>query len=50
MPRLILNRIGALTTDTAYRVTTNGIAAGKLVSCFINPLTALAARGASADS
>jgi len=41
MPRLILNRIRALTTDTAYRVTTNGIAAGKLVSCFINPLTAL---------
>jgi len=43
MPRLILNRIGALTTDTAYRVTTNGVAPGKLVSCFINPLTALSA-------
>ncbi len=41
MPRLILNRIGALTTDTAYRVTTSGVTPSKLVSCFINPLTAL---------
>jgi adenine-specific DNA-methyltransferase len=41
MPRLILNRIGALTTDTAYRITTNGTAPGKLVGSFINPLTAL---------
>ena len=42
-PRLILNRIGAYTTDTAYRIRTNGIEAEKLVGCFINPLTALSA-------
>ena len=43
-PRLILNRIGAYTTDTAYRIKVlNGIAAEKLVSGFINPLTALSA-------
>lgn len=42
-PRLILNRIGAYTTDTAYRIRTRGVAAEKLVGCFINPLTALSA-------
>jgi len=42
-PRLILNRIGAYTTDTAYRIRTNGTTAEKLVGCFINPLTALSA-------
>lgn len=42
-PRLILNRIGAYTTDTAYRIRTRNIVAEKLVTCFINPLTALSA-------
>lgn len=42
-PRLILNRIGAYTTDTAYRIRTRGVVAEKLVGCFINPLTALSA-------
>ncbi len=42
-PRLILNRIGAYTTDTAYRIRTLGVPAEKLVSCFINPITALSA-------
>jgi adenine-specific DNA methylase len=43
-PRLILNRIGAYTTDTAYRIRTHGgISAEKLVGCFVNPLTALSA-------
>lgn len=44
LPRLILNKIGAYTTDTAYRIRTlNGTSAEKLVSCFINSLTALSA-------
>lgn len=42
-PRLILNRIGAYTTDTAYRIRTNEVVAEKLVGAFINPLTALSA-------
>jgi adenine-specific DNA methylase len=42
-PRLILNRIGAYTTDTAYRIRTSDVGAQKLVGCFINPLTALSA-------
>ncbi len=42
-PRLILNRMGAYTTDTAYRIRTLGVSAEKLVGCFINPLTALSA-------
>jgi adenine-specific DNA methylase len=42
-PRLILNRMGAYTTDTAYRVRTHEVVAEKLVGCFINPLTALSA-------
>ena len=42
-PRLILNRIGAYTTDTAYRIRANDVLAEKLVSCFVNPLTALSA-------
>ncbi len=40
-PRLIYNELNALTTDTAYRVTTDYIAPEKLVYCFINPLTAI---------
>ena len=44
MPRLILNEMGAYTTDTAYRITPNaGISADSLVYCFINSLTALSA-------
>lgn len=42
-PRLILNRIGAYTTDTAYRIRAFDTAAERLVGCFINPLTALSA-------
>lgn len=42
-PRLILNRIGAYTTDTAYRIRTSKVAAEKLVGGFINPITALSA-------
>jgi len=40
-PRLILNPMKALTTDTAYRVLPTGIAAGTMVYCFINSLTVL---------
>ncbi|WP_329763264.1 N-6 DNA methylase [Stenotrophomonas geniculata] len=44
LPRLILNKAGAYTTDTAYRIRTlHGTSADKLVSCFINSLTALSA-------
>lgn len=42
-PRLILNRIGAYTTDTAYRIRTRDVAGERLVGCFLNPLTALSA-------
>lgn len=42
-PRLIHNRIGAYTTDTAYRIRARDVDAQKLVGCFINPLTALSA-------
>lgn len=42
-PRLILNNIGAYTTDTAYRIRSNFTTANKLVGCFVNPLTALSA-------
>lgn len=42
-PRLILNRIGAYTTDTAYRIRTKSTTPEVLVGCFINPLTALSA-------
>lgn len=42
-PRLICNRLGAYTTDTAYRINTTACAAEKLVYCFLNPLTALSA-------
>ncbi len=44
LPRLILNKAGAFTTDTAYRIRTiEGTSAEKLVACFINGLTALSA-------
>ena len=42
-PRLILNRIGAYTTDTAYRIRSTDVAAERLVGSFLNPLTALSA-------
>ena len=42
-PRLILNKIGAYTTDTAYRIRTQPGQGERLVGCFINPLTALSA-------
>ncbi len=42
-PRMILNSIGAYTTDTAYRIRARDVAAERLVACFLNPLTALSA-------
>lgn len=42
-PRLIYNRLGAFTTDTAYRIKPIVSAAEKLVYCFMNALTALSA-------
>lgn len=42
MPRLILNKAGAYTTDTAYRITSK-VNAEHLVASFLNPLTALSA-------
>ncbi|TAL16051.1 SAM-dependent methyltransferase [bacterium] len=42
-PRLIFNRIGAYTTDTAYRIRSKGVSAQRLVTSFVNPLTALSA-------
>ena len=42
-PRMILNRIGAYTTDTAYRIRAREVDAERLVACFLNPLTALSA-------
>jgi adenine-specific DNA methylase len=42
-PRLIFNKMGAYTTDTAYRIRTRGIDGERLVGSFINPLTALSA-------
>lgn len=43
-PRLILNRLRAYTTDTAYRIRpVKDVRADVLVSSFMNPLTALSA-------
>ncbi len=42
-PRLILNRLRAYTTDTAYRITVKEGSADQLVFGFMNPLTALSA-------
>lgn len=42
-PRLILNKIGAYTTDTAYRIRSKCGPAERLVYCFLNPLTAVSA-------
>lgn len=44
MPRLILNRMNAYTTDTAYRITPDvDVDAATLVVCFLNSVTALSA-------
>lgn len=44
MPRLILNKLNAYTTDTAYRIVPTGSTdANSLVICFLNTLTALSA-------
>ena len=44
LPRLILNEVGAYTTDTAYRIRVlNGTSAEQLVGSFINGLTSLSA-------
>ncbi len=42
-PRLVLNRLGAFTTDTAYRVRPFRVGPTQLVCSFINSLTALTA-------
>ena len=42
-PRLILNKLRAFTTDTAYRVKVKYGTANQLVFNFVNPLTALSA-------
>ena len=42
-PRLILNKIQAFTTDTAYRIQTKGTKPESLVFSFINSLSALTA-------
>ncbi|WP_409042154.1 SAM-dependent DNA methyltransferase [Mannheimia haemolytica] len=38
-PKLILNKLGAYTTDTAYRIKSNKFQDEILVCCFLNPLT-----------
>lgn len=43
IPRLILNNLEAFTTDTAYRIRACRIPPERLVSCFINTITALSA-------
>ncbi|HEV8438530.1 MAG TPA: N-6 DNA methylase [Methylomirabilota bacterium] len=43
LPRLVLNSIGAFTTDTAYRIRPKRVAERHLVFSFVNPLTALTA-------
>ncbi len=42
-PRLILNKLSAFTTDTAYRINTKDVSPENLVYCFLNALTALSA-------
>jgi adenine-specific DNA methylase len=43
LPRLILNEIGAFTTDTAYRIKCDYLKNELFVYCFMNSLTALSA-------
>lgn len=42
-PRLIHNKVGAYTTDTAYRVSSTITSAENLVCSFLNPLTVITA-------
>lgn len=42
-PRLIHNKVGAYTTDTAYRLTSTFTSAENLVCSFLNPLTVITA-------
>lgn len=42
-PRLIHNKVGAYTTDTAYRVSSTVTSAENLVCSFLNPLTVITA-------
>lgn len=42
-PRLVHNKFGAYTTDTAYRIRSRSIKPEQLVANFFNPLTALSA-------
>lgn len=42
-PRLIHNRLDALTTDTAYRISSTTVDPETLIYCFLNSLTALSA-------
>lgn len=42
-PRLILNELGAYTTDTAYRISNSKVDPISLVGSFVNSLTALSA-------
>jgi adenine-specific DNA methylase len=42
-PRLVLNRLDAFTTDTAYRIESDTLSPAALVSGFVNSLTALTA-------
>ena len=42
-PRLVLNKLRAFTTDTAYRIKVKAGTANQLVYLFVNPLTALSA-------
>lgn len=42
-PRLIMNKLGAYTTDTTYRIQVRDMKAERLVSNFVNPLTSLSA-------
>ncbi|MFA1571898.1 N-6 DNA methylase [Vibrio tasmaniensis 1F-187] len=42
-PRLIHNKVGAYTTDTAYRITSTVTTPENLVCSFLNPLTAITA-------
>ncbi|HCS78999.1 TPA: SAM-dependent methyltransferase [Patescibacteria group bacterium] len=43
IPRLIFNKIGAFTTDTAYRIRVHNRSSRQLVGSFLNSLTALSA-------
>lgn len=43
IPRLIFNKIGAFTTDTAYRIRVHSKSSRQLVGSFLNSLTALSA-------